>query len=137
MTNETPATTKPLDGEAERNITFLRACADWFRSEAADAKEDKAHWANIYHAQNCDKAADFLSRSTQKEATEEEVEAGARAIYELEPFYMPTGQMHDGVEIARKFSFDEAPAYRQSRARDFAKVVLSAKAGLRIVKEAT
>lgn len=59
-------------------------------------------------------------------APQARIEHAARAIYDAEPFYMPTGQMRDGIEIARKFSFDEAPAYRQRRALDMAEAVIRA-----------
>jgi hypothetical protein len=58
--------------------------------------------------------------------TDADVERVARALYDLEPFYMPSGQMHDGMEMARKFSFDHAPAYRQERAREQARAALAA-----------
>lgn len=54
------------------------------------------------------------------------LERVARALYEIEPFYMPTGQIQDGIEIARKFSFDDAPAHRQHRAYELAKAALAA-----------
>lgn len=52
---------EPERDKVEKSVNFLRACAAWFRSEAADAMEDKAHWARVYNAENCDKAADLLS----------------------------------------------------------------------------
>lgn len=59
-------------------------------------------------------------------APSDEIEAMARAVYAREPFYMPIGQRREGVELARAFEFDDAPAYRQTEAREIAKVALEA-----------
>ncbi|MBS0219180.1 MAG: hypothetical protein JSR91_00410 [Proteobacteria bacterium] len=55
-----------------------------------------------------------------------DVERIAKAIYEEEPFFLPAGQMIDGVDLARKLTFDDAPAYRQEHARRLARAALSA-----------
>jgi hypothetical protein len=52
------------------------------------------------------------------------VENVARRVYDIEPFYMPIGSMQDGMQLARKFNFEDAPAYRQNRAREIAKAAL-------------
>jgi hypothetical protein len=50
----------------------------------------------------------------------------ARALYDLEPFYMPAGQMVDGAEVCRKFAFEDAPAYRVARALEQAATAYAA-----------
>jgi hypothetical protein len=44
------------DSPATR-ATFLRSAAEYFRKRDTRG-EDRAHWANVFNAENCDKAAD-------------------------------------------------------------------------------
>jgi len=62
----------------------------------------------------------------RREITKEMIERGARGIYDVDPFYLPTGQIIDGMDIAKKFPFDDAPSYRQERARELARAALTA-----------
>lgn len=43
------------------STTFLRAAANYFRNRPTGG-EDSAHWANVYNAENCEKAALEMER---------------------------------------------------------------------------
>lgn len=62
---------------------FLREAASYFRNRPTGG-EDKAHWANVFNAENCEKAADEIERLTARcEAYKGQVEAGAAEIERL------------------------------------------------------
>lgn len=50
----------------------------------------------------------------------------AKAIYELEPFYMPSGEVKSGVQLARKFEWESIPSYRQIDLQRIAKTAIDA-----------
>ena len=56
------------------------------------------------------------------------VERAAMAVYDLDPLFLPFGEHIDGVEIARRIAFDDAPTYRQEGARRLARSALTAAA---------
>lgn len=43
----------------EGPVSFLREAATYFRNRPTNG-EDSAHWANVYNAENCEKAADRI-----------------------------------------------------------------------------
>lgn len=69
-----PAPTEAAPGVVERaietsaSINFLKKAAKWFRQRPTDG-EDTRHWANIFNAENCDKAAALIDsqHSTMEE----------------------------------------------------------------------
>lgn len=50
----------------------------------------------------------------------------AKAIYELEPFYMPSGEVRDGVQLARKWDWESIPSSRQINLQRKAKAAIEA-----------
>lgn len=49
-----------MDEICDKDIEFLREAARYFLNRDTGG-EDKAHWANVYNAENCNRIADKLS----------------------------------------------------------------------------
>jgi len=45
----------------DKDEVFLREAAKYFRKQAANSKEDMAHWAGVYNAENCERIADRIA----------------------------------------------------------------------------
>ncbi|WP_028955933.1 hypothetical protein [Sulfitobacter sp. 20_GPM-1509m] len=83
------------DQTAPEQITdFLEEAARYFEGRNTNG-EDKAHWSNIYNAENCRKAADTLA--AQQAVIDELVAA-------LRPFSEIAGEM-----FARNWNIDQSP----------------------------
>ncbi len=52
---------RPIHSDPEWMQIFLRRAAAYFENRPTEG-EDRAHWANVYNAENCRKIADEIER---------------------------------------------------------------------------